>query len=961
MRLSLTLPAVLLALPCLAGLSRAEEPPLLDAVRSGNLHLVALLLEKDPAAAADVSLVRLAAINGHEDVAEFLLDRGARIDIFVAAGLGMTGRVDVILESRPLLIRARTSDGLTPLTYAGLTPLHLAARNGHTATTEVLLAHAAPVGVQDWQGHTPLHLAAAHGRAAVAALLLDRGARAGAADDAGRTPLHEAARYGRREVTKLLLTSGADVNARQADHGTPLHDAAAAGQTGTVALLLARGADADAATLDGRTPLHLAILSEDESQDQEAVPEEGVDRRGVVVLLLKQDIDLDARDETGKSPLDYALEKGRTDLADLLADRGAALDVCQAIRLGKKDRVAALLAEVGDRPAKDRETAYRVALECAAEVGDVDSVRVLVARGADPRDGLGPAAREGNTAVVELLLDKVREEERAGAIGWGLGVAVEHGQTELAERLLGRGASLDGWADGEGRTLLHRAAEDGNPKLVRLLLTHKADVRAVDRARRTPLHAAAVSGDPEVLRLLLKRGAPVDAADRLGMTALHIAANRGLAEAVRILLTHKANVNPRDNEGRTPLHWAAGYGQKDAVRALLDGHADVNARDNRGRTPLLYAARVQGPFLCGTALHAAFPAFFPSQPNEFVAAAELLIEHKAGVDAADNAGVTSVEEALGGPLQEPDTPMLKLLLERGAAADIFALVAFGPADQVRARLERSPRLVGSRDKDGQTPLHIAAAAGRIDIVKLLLEKNPRLVELRGKGDQTPLHIAAAAGRNDIVKLLLASGADRKARAGTDRTTPLYEAAVRGHAEVVRTLLAHDPLGRHDDEGPRLLHEAAERGHVGVVQALLTAGVDANARGWEQSTPLHWAARWGHGQVVDVLLAHGARANARTAEGETPLHWAVEKRQEDAVLRLLAGGADVNVRNQEGDTPLHWAATGADLVYLLLSAGAEVNPRDADGMTPLYLAVHYGSDKEAIDLLRRHGGTEERSR
>jgi cytohesin len=916
MRLSLTLPAVLLALACAAGPSLAEEPPLLGAVRSGNLHLVAMLLEKDPEAAADASLVRLAAINGHEDVAEFLLDRGARVDIFVAAGLGMTGRAESILEGGPPLIRAKTSGGLTPL--------HLAVRNGHTATAEMLLAHAAPVGARDRQGRTALHLAAAQGQAAVAALLLDRGARVGAVDDSGRTPLHEAARYGRREVAKLFLTGGADVNARQADQSTPLHEAAAAGQRGTVALLLAGGADAGAATLDGRTPLHLAILSEDESQDQEAVPEEGVDRRGVVELLLKRDVDPDAHDETRKSPVDHALEKGRTDLAKLLADRGAALDLCQAIRLGKKDRVAALLAEDDDRPAEARETAYRVPLECAAEVGDVDSVRLLVARGADPRDGIGPAAREGNTAVVDLLLGKLRGEERAGALDRGLGVAVEYGQMELAERLLGRGASLDGRADEEGRTPLHRAAEEGNPKLVRLLLKYKADVRAVDQACRTPLHAAAVSGDPDVLRLLLARGAPLNAVDRGGMTALHIAANRGLAEAVRVLLGHKANVDARDKKGRTPLHWAAGYGQKDAVQALLDGHADANARDDQGRTPLHRLRQTPRVFLCG---NNAFPEFFPSQPNESVAAAELLIEHKADVDAADNSGKTPLQVALGGSLQGPDIPMLKLLLERGAAADIFALVAFGPADRVRARLERNPRLVGSRDKDGRTPLHIAAAAGR----------------------------------NDMVKLLLASGADRKARAGMDRTTPLYEAAVRGHAEVVRTLLAHVPLGGRDDEGALVLHEAAERGHAGVVRALLTAGVDANARGWEQSTPLHWAARWGHVQVVDLLLAHGARANARTAEGETPLHWAVEKRQEDAARRLLAGGADVNARNREGDTPLHWAAADPDLVYLLLSAGAEVNPRDADGMTPLYLAVHYGGDEEAIDLLRRHGGTEERPR
>jgi cytohesin len=795
MRLPPTLPAVLLALACVAGRSSAEEPPLPAAVRSGNRDLVALLLEKDPAQAAGPSLIHLAAVQGHQDVAELLLDRGARIDIFVAAGLGMTGRAEAILKDRPLQVRARTGDGLTPL--------HLAARNGHTATAEMLLGHGTAVGARDPRDVTPLHLAAAQGQLAVAALLLDRGARVDAADESGRTPLHEAARYGRREVAELLLTRGADVNARRRDGDTPLHDAAAAGQKRMVALLLARGADADAADLDSRTPLHLATLSEDEPPGQETMPEERVDRHGVVEVLLKQGADPDALDvsdrglDLRRSPLDHALEKGRTDLADLLAARGAALDVCQAIRLGKKDRVAALLPD-DDTPAEDRETTYRAALRCAAEVGDVESVRLLVARGADPRDGLEPAAREGNKAVVELLLGKVRSEERAGAIDFALRGAVEHGQRELAECLLGRGGSLDNEPDKDGRT---------------------------------PLHDAACDGNEDLLRLLLERGAQVDAVDRLGMTALHVAANRGIAEAVKVLISHKADVNARDKEGQTPLHWAARYGQKDAVQALLDGHADVSARDNAGRTPLHAAAQVDGPCLCGTALHAAFPAYFPAQPADFVTTAELLIEHKADVDAADNAGATPLDGALGGGwLQEPDVPLVKRLLERGAAADDFVLVGFGPVERLRTPLRRNPRLVGARDKDDRTPLHAAAVRGDPEVVRLLVERGAP-VNAADRHGETALHIAAAAGRSEIVKLLLAAGADCKARAGTDHTTPLYEAAVRGHADVVGTLLAHAPLGGSGDEGADLLHEATERGHAGVVQALLAAGVDPNARGW----------------------------------------------------------------------------------------------------------------------------------
>src|SRR5215204_7265974 len=50
----------------------------------------------------------------------------------------------------------------------GITPLHFAAFNGHTAIAEQLIADGAEVDVKDCYGRTPLHLAASKGHSGLA-------------------------------------------------------------------------------------------------------------------------------------------------------------------------------------------------------------------------------------------------------------------------------------------------------------------------------------------------------------------------------------------------------------------------------------------------------------------------------------------------------------------------------------------------------------------------------------------------------------------------------------------------------------------------------------------------------------------------------------------------------------------------------------------------------------------------
>ena len=73
------------------------------------------------------------------------------------------------------------------------------------------------------------------------------------------------------------------------------------------------------------------------------------------------------------------------------------------------------------------------------------------------------------------------------------------------------------------------------------------------------------------------------------------------------------------------------------------------------------------------------------------------------------------------------------------------------------QLEDSPHEVNKADKNGETPLHLAACLGKKNMLKELLDKGAD-VNARSHSDRSPLFEAVEANHEDVVEILL----DRKA-------------------------------------------------------------------------------------------------------------------------------------------------------------------------------------------------------
>ncbi|HEY7170351.1 MAG TPA: ankyrin repeat domain-containing protein [Vicinamibacterales bacterium] len=314
------------------------ETPLMTAARSGGLDLVTLLLERgadlearEPARSQTALMWALS--EKQHDVVGRLLEWGADP-------------------------AARSKSGFTPLLFA--------ARNGDVPSATLLLDRRVDVNAAAADGVTPLLAATVRGFVPMIVFLLDRGADANASTT-GYTALHWAAGSWETElsgprgvrierddewegvrglgearvrVIQALLAHGANPNAlvekapprvgfsvfrtSALNGATPYWIAAMSGQVEAMRALAAAGADTRRAAKDGTTPLMAAsgvgrVLAETRVTLEQSVQ--------AARLAIEGGSDVNATNTAGDTALHGAAHIRSDALVQLLADRGARLDV----------------------------------------------------------------------------------------------------------------------------------------------------------------------------------------------------------------------------------------------------------------------------------------------------------------------------------------------------------------------------------------------------------------------------------------------------------------------------------------------------------------------------------------------------------------------------------------------------------------------------------------------------------
>ncbi|VDP44287.1 unnamed protein product [Schistosoma mattheei] len=279
----------------------------------------------------------------------------------------------------------------------------------------------------------------------------------------------------------------------------------------------------------------------------------------------------------------------------------------------------------------------------------------------------------------------------------------------------------------------------------------------------------------------------------------------------------------------------------------------------------------------------------------------------------------------------------------------------------------------AKQNDDSTPVHYACMKDDLECVQLMFEADPSIksivLQMQDKNGYTPLHLAAVYNHEKLVTYLVEQGSPLE-MTETNGWTPLLLAAMKGAFQTCIQLLrlganpnAHDSSNRNLEElfkrlvnekdkyGTTPLHYSTKMGNLGATIEFVLRGASALERDNERNTSLHTAAYYGRLHTCEKLLAtsHGMRAmNCPDAVGRLPLHVAVEHGHIEIVKMFIDRGCLFR-KCHLGNTPLHYVSIGGCIKIcklLLQSSPSLLNQTNFHGMT----ALHYAAKENNAEVL-----------
>ena len=429
----------------------------------------------------------------------------------------------------------------------------------------------------------------------------------------------------------------------------------------------------------------------------------------------------------------------------------------------------------------------------------------------------------------------------------------------------------------------------------------------------------ASAGDLTQLRLLSKPC--LSQTDRDGRSLLHHAARNGHLPVLEYLVDSGVSLDTADKNGNTALHVAVEHVQVMTVDLLLACGANDTLLNCNGDAPI----------------HAVVRGGSVDLLKVFVTHSNI------------NLLVTDGQKQT----------VLHILAENDQAGMARAFMNSEPLR--RLVLETPNSVLSCPDKDGSSPLHLAASKNTYKVLDMILSTfkscslsvKDVLGSLENHKRGGVLYMAVEAGNVEAVRVLLQHGASPlSTSATTEMPCPLHLACLQGRLDVVRAMVEGSDKGvlSHKDQrgGQSVLHYAARGLGCGVLEYVLgTTELDIDNPDESGQTPLHTAVVYGHIESAKLLIEHMANPLLKDKKQRSVLHLAVVHDQLELLGYLLSLPRVTSLRqevDEVGDNPFHLAIknNANEICTALLEKGEVEGVKDGSGNHYLHLVSAAGN-------------------
>jgi ankyrin repeat protein len=626
----------------------------------------------------------------------------------------------------------------------------------------------------------------------------------------------------------------------------------------------------------------------------------------------------------------------------------AGSNLWQAAESGNVAQIKQLIASRPDLNALDLDKGW-TPLIYAIKGHHPDAVQILLDAGADPaaysgRQHFSPlalAAGEGNIDILKLLLAKGADPNVATPPAWlPLMCAAANGDCEAIKLLLDHGADPNAY-NSQNFTPLRAATANGQLDAMKLLM----DRGARDQDFPDALYDAAAKGQLGVLKYLLDRGVHADD-NYYGHSAVTVAGIMNHPDAVRLLLDHGAPVNAPEPGEWSLAASAAANGNVKFLNEMLQRGARITDHDDNALTQ----TALRGHAECLQILldHGARPEDLDELIKKTVAQGQfhtsLILfraRHRwsltpaAARPATTKPAAAEQVKALGTP-----TPQDRLLIAayENNAAEAQEVLKAAPMTDL---LVLSSAKIFALQRGNIATLHIItpAVANAVKAAAEQAKLNRRLIDIAGDGDLK------------LMVDLLRRGADVNATDPDKIGEPLTHAVKSGRIDAVQLLLDHGALINPQYAQVTALG-SVKKGDLKMARYLLARGADPNIPSY--STPLFEAVGNADLPMIQLLLDAKAHINHKANySGDTALIYAAANGKADVVKLLLENGADLTIKNKKGSTAMDIALANGDMkiAAILRSQGAPMQPTAAMPSMDAIFNKGYDGVKQWLN----HGG------